>query len=283
MIRELHEAFARLAAELSQLQQELLRQRPPHWLPLSAQEELISDSLTVLTSLITDLWYEDGQDGRETRSRHGLVMITADIAEHIRRINDCKDAFKHAVLKARAELSEVEWREEYGRLGQPDGLRESLHFAGLSRVHLRQCYRHLPLLEHRPVKVGFSWYVNGRSIRKLSVAQAEQALLALGEDKPHIQVQLQKLHQLPAHTPLAQIQTLAPVVRANMVFADDAPQPRKAMNVPLPLFIVDNGAGLPAFNEIDLLPPPGRTRRERSDQKIASEVFLPSLRVHLYR
>ena len=272
MIRELHEAFARLASELSQLQQELLRQRPPHWLPLSAQEELISDSLTVLPSLITDLWYENG-----------LVMITADIAEHIRRINNCKDAFKHAVLKARSELSEVEWREEYGRLGQPDGLRESLHFAGLSRVHLRQCYRHLPLLEHRPVKVGFSWYVNGRSIRKLSVAQAEQALLALGEDKPHIQVQLQKLHQLPAHTPLAQIQTLAPVVRANMVFADDAPQPRKAMNVPLPLFIVDNGAGLPAFNEIDLLPPPGRTRRERSDQKIASEVFLPSLRVHLYR
>src|SRR5690606_28786475 len=283
MIRELHEAFARLADELSQLQLELLRQRPAHWLPLSAQEQLISDSLTVLTGLITDLWYEDGQDGRETRSRHGLVMITADIAEHVRRINQCKDAFKQAVLKARAELSEVEWREEYGRLGQPDGLRESLHFAGLSRVHLRQCYRHLPLLEHRPVKVGFSWYVNGRSIRKLSVAQAEQALLALGEDKPHIQVQLQQLHQLPAHTPLAQIQTLAPVVRANMVFADDAPQPRKAMNVPLPLFIVDTGAGLPAFNEIDLLPPPGRTRRERSDQKIASEVFLSSLRIHLYR
>src|SRR5690606_12532276 len=87
MIRELHEAFARLADELSQLQLELLRQRPAHWLPLSAQEQLISDSLTVLTGLITDLWYEDGQDGRETRSRHGLVMITADIAEHVRRIN----------------------------------------------------------------------------------------------------------------------------------------------------------------------------------------------------
>ena len=283
MIRELHSDFTRLADELSRLQQQLIRAAPPHWLPLTAQENLISNSLQVLTSLITDLWYDDGRDGRETRSRHGLVMIDSAMAEQIKVINRCKDQFRHTVQKVRNELDLPQWREEYARLGQPDGLRDSMHFSGLSRVHLRQCYRHLPLLEHRPHKVGFSWYTNGRSIRKLTPEQAEQALIGLGEDKPHIQAQLLKVRQLPAQTPLAQIQTLAPVVRANMVFAGDAPVPRKAMNVPLPLFILDNGEGLPVFNHIDLQPPPGRTRQQRSDQKVDPDVFLPSLRVHLYR
>ncbi len=283
MIRELHDDFARLADELSVLQQQLLRAAPPHWLPLTEQERLISNSLQVLTSLITDLWYEDGRDGRETRSRHGLVMINAAMAEQIRTVNQCKDRFRATVQKVRNELDAPRWREEYARLGNPTGLRDSLHFAGLSRVHLRQCYRHIPLLEYRPVKVGFSWYTSGRSIRKLSIQEAEQALLSLGEDKVHIQAQLQKLRQLPSHTPLAQIQTLAPVVRANMVFGDDAPIPRKAMNLPLPLFIPDNGEGLPKFNDIDLTPPTARTRQLRSDQKVDPEVFLPSLRIHLYR
>lgn len=283
MIRELHHSFEELANELSVLQNELLRQKPTHWIPLSPQEQVISNGLQVLTSLITDLWYEHGQDGRETRSRHGLVLVNADLIAKIKRVNACKDAFKAAVLKARSELDAGAWRDEYGRLGQPDGFREAMHYTGLSRVHLRQCYRHLPLLDHCPKKVGFSWYMSGRSIRKMSVSDAEQALLALGEHKPHIQVQLAKLQQLPEHTELAQIQTLAPVVRANMVFGDDSPIPRKAMNLPLPLFIPDTGRGLPEFNDVDLTPPEGRTRQQRSDQKVDPEPFLPSLRVHLYR
>lgn len=283
MIRELHQSFNALASALSTLQSELLRTQPPHWMPLSAAEQHISTGMQLLTSLITDLWYERAdQDGRETRSRHGIVMVNAHLTEQIRQVNACKDAFRLAVQKTRAELDSVRWKEECARLGQPEGLRDAMHFSGLNRVHLRQCYRHLPLLEHRPDKIGFSWYVNGRSIRKLSVAEAEKMLLALGEHKPHIQLQLHKLQQLPAHTALAQIQTLAPVVRANMVFSQ-APYPRKAMNVPLPLFIPDQGQGLPAFNEIDLTPPPGRTRQQRSDQKVDPEPFLPSLRIHLYR
>ena len=51
------------------------------------------------------------------------------------------------------------------------------------------------------------------AVLKISLQEAQQALLALGEHKTHIQVQLDNLNKLSAGTVFAQIQTLAPVVR----------------------------------------------------------------------
>lgn len=278
MITELRHSFDRLSELLSQLQNKMLQSKPTHWLPLTAREEAYNTSLQVLTDLVSDLWYEGNQDGRETRARHGVVLVNAELCALIKEINLQKDHFRNTVKTTRAALTQPQWLEEYSKLGQT-GLREAFHYSGLTRVHLRQCYRHLPLLDEYPHKIGFSWYLSGRSIRKLSVEAAEQALLALGEDKAHIKLQLQKLRQLPAHQNLAQMQNLAPVVRANIVFENS----RKAMNAPLPLFIPDTGKGLPKFNKIELTPPEQRSRKVRADVKVDPEPFLSSIRAHLYR
>lgn len=269
MIIELKHSFTRLEQALQQLSEALLAQTPSHWLPLTQAEQDHSNSLTVLTELISTLRYQnEQQDGRVTAGRHGLVLVDANMVEQISCINSLKDEFKQLVVNNRKELSPPQWRD-------------AMQSAGLARIHLRQCYRHLPLINEMPIKVGFSWYVNGRSIRKLTIAQAEQALLALGEDKPHIQAQLQKLYALESHTQLAQIQTLAPVVRANLVFN----QSKRAMNAPLPLFLqaADCQQSLPEYNPLDLTAPEGRTRKARADQKIELEPYLPSIRAHLYR
>lgn len=278
MIFELHHSFKLLTDHLSELHNKLLKQKPIHWLPLNAQEETYSDSLNVLTGLLGDLWYQGNQDGRKTRARHGIVLADNELLEMVKKINQQKDHFRKTVKSTREELSATEWVEEYGKLGQVN-LRDALQHSNLTRVHLRQCYRHIPLLEEHPQTIGFSWYVSGRSIRKLSVEQAEEALIALGEEKPHIKLQLQKLNQLPAYADLAQMQSLAPVVRANIVFESS----RKAMNTSLPLFIPDTGTGLPKFNKIELTPPEVRSRKTRADSKVDPEPFLPSIRVHLYK
>lgn len=278
MIIELHHCFTHLTQLLSELQTTLLEQKPTHWLPLTSQEEAYSDSLNVLTGLLGDLWYQGNQDGRATRARHGIVLANEEVIALVKLINQQKDHFKEAVKTARSELTQPQWLEEYGKLGQSN-LRDALHYSDLTRVHLRQCYRHIPLLDERPTQIGFSWYVSGRSIRKLSIADAEQALLALGEEKPHIRIQLQKLGELPVHTELAQMQTLAPVVRANIRFKHS----RKAMNTSLPLFVPDLGNGLPSFNKIELTPPETRTRKIRADSKVDPDPFLPSIRAHLYQ
>ncbi|MAD43975.1 MAG: DNA replication terminus site-binding protein [Oceanospirillaceae bacterium] len=282
MITELTSAFDDMMTALQALRYAITEQQPAHWLPLTPQEQASgARPLAVLTDLITDVWYRDGQDGRETRSRHGLIMMNDELRTLAQSANARKDAFHQIVRSAQQALEKPGLDELIAGLGnRHSDLRESLHFAGLSRVHLKQCYRHLPVLEHCPLKVGFSWYTNGRSIRKISVTEAQNKLLELGEEKSHIQIQLSKLNHLPPGQQLAQVQTLAPVVRANLVYPESAPRPRQAMNVALPLMLP--GDILPEFNRLDTQPPEGRTRQRRGDQKVSDEPWLPSIRVHLY-
>jgi len=282
MITELTSAFDNMMTALNALRSTILKQQPAHWLPLTPHEQASgARPLGILTDLITDVWYRDGQDGRETRSRHGLLMMNAELIALATEANQQKDAFHAAVKAANKELEKPGFDEAVAGLGERhSGLRYSLHFAGLSRVHLKQCYRHLPILEHCPLKVGFSWYTNGRSIRKISVTEAQNKLLELGEEKSHIQIQLSKLNHLPPGQQLAQVQTLAPVVRANLVYPESAPRPRQAMNIALPLMLP--GDILPEFNRLETEPPEGRTRQRRGDQKVSDDPWLPSIRVHLY-
>ena len=280
-------AFDQLALALSDFCQTLKQSRANCWVALGENEAHI-DPLDKACSYYQDIWYKDQQDGRETRSCYGVVMASEEIIERAHRVNHAKDAFKALVQQAQ-KTDKDGWLEQKSLLNRRhESLRQQLYYTGLARIHLKQIYRHIPILPLSPEKIGFSWYCNGRSIKKMSVAQAQDKLLAIGEEKEHIQQQLKKLNTLPAHEILAQIQSQVPVVRANLVYKvrnekGHADTVRKAMNVSLPLLVPDNNHHLlPTFNQINDQPPETRTRIARSDFKISEEVFLPSLRVHRY-
>lgn len=293
MITDLVDTFNTLAQQLQQLRQHLLETRPACYFPLNdAESGSSTDELEAACDLICDLWYHSNQDGRETRSRHGLILADHTTMTLIATINRQKQSFRQAVNQEKQQLDQQQWRERHRQLGRLDvDLRQQLQYAGLQRVHLKQCYRQLPLLVQRPLRVGFSWYNNGRSIRKISHQQAQQLLLELGEEKPHIQAQLATLAQLKANTQLAQMQTLAPIMRANLVFQgeQDEATTRKAMNVSLPLFIPqpetdeEDMQQLPVFNQVGLTPPNGRTRQSREDNRLSAEAILPSIRAYGYQ
>lgn len=280
-------AFDQLALGLAKFCDLLNQQQPQCWVALGEDEQNL-DPLKKARSYYQDIWYRDQQDGRETRSCYGLVMASEAIIILAQEINLAKDSFKALVQKIQKTDKDL-WLSHKAQLNtRHKTLRNQLYYTGLGRIHLKQLYRHIPILAYHPEKIGFTWYSNGRSIKKLTVAQAETKLLAMGEDKTHIQQQLQKLHTLPQHEILAQIQTQVPVVRANLVFKllnekGHVETVRKAMNVSLPLLVPqENSPLLPVFNRIDEQPPSARTRIARSDFKICEEVFLPSLRVHRY-
>ena len=280
-------AFDELVLSLAKFCESLKQQQPNCWVALADDEQNL-EPLKKACSFYQDIWYRDQQDGRETRSCYGLVMANEDIINLAEDANLAKERFKGLVQKIQKNDKDF-WLSQKAQLNtRHTTLRNQLYYTGLGRIHLKQLYRHIPILAHRPEKIGFTWYSNGRSIKKLSIAQAEAKLLAMGEDKIHIQQQLQKLHTLPEHEILAQIQTQVPVVRANLVFKllndkGNAETIRKAMNVSLPLLVPqEDNPLLPAFNQIDEQPPIARTRIARSDFKICEEVFLPSLRVHRY-
>lgn len=285
---ELVEAFDHLATQLSAFSASLRELSPRCWVAMSDDEESL-DPLTKAATYYQDIWYKGEQDGRETRSCYGFVMASPALIEQAGQVNDAKDKFKSLVQRYQKNDKD-RWLACKAQLNKRhQTLRERMYYTGLARLHLKQAYRHIPVLPACPQKIGFTWYSNGRSIKKITTEEAESRLLAMGEDKSHIQVQLQKLYTLPPDEILARIQTQVPLVRANLVYKtlNDrgiAETTRKAMNVSLPLLIPENDAGtLPVFNQISHEPPAERTRIPRNDFRIEDDVFLPSLRAHRYR
>jgi hypothetical protein len=155
---------------------------------------------------------------------------------------------------------------------------------GAARLNLKQAYRHIPLLDQRPLKVGFTWSKQGRVIQRTRVAEARR-LLEQRVETPQIHQELQRLAEIPDDEILARVRSVCPHLRANIVFA--APEGsgvlRRLMQTPLPILIpLQRSESLPEFVPVapDLLTNP---RLRRADVRIEDEPFLPVIRIHRYR
>jgi len=233
-----------------------------------------------IEDILFDLWYHEDQDGRETRIYPGLIGLSREQFTYANEINVAKDTFRRTIAQIK-EHDKANWREIQGRLARRyQALNDQMSREGLNRLHLKQVFRHLPLVLSRPEKVGFSWYTSGRSIKKTSKQQAYELLCKLNTEAGHIRIQLERLANLSDDEPLAQVQKQAPILRANLVFAD---KKRRSLNVSLPLLFPHEGKGeLPEFNLPPVEPPVQRSRLVRSDNRIEDDAFLPSIRVHRY-
>lgn len=233
-----------------------------------------------LEPILNDLWYQEEQDGRETRIYPGLVSLSREQVTFANEINIRKDNLRKTIQDLK-DKDNVAWREIQGKLARRYSLlNERLSREGLNRLHLKQVYRHIPLVVNRPEKVGFSWYTSGRSIKKISKKEAYELLCKLNTDATHIKIQLERLASIRDDEPLARVQNQAAVLRANLVFPD---KKRRSMNVSLPLMFPSEGKrALPEFNIPMPTAPANRTRLVRSDNKLEDEPFLPSIRVHRY-
>ncbi|MGM0784267.1 MAG: DNA replication terminus site-binding protein [Pseudomonadota bacterium] len=238
-----------------------------------------------LRHALLDFWYQDGQDGRATRSHVGLVAADDTLLERVAMVNAAKAEF--AALLARIREAHPPLIAEIKAVlpfRHPE-LHQHLRGSGLARLHLKQCWRAIPVAEAPVARVRLAWYTSGRSIKRLTVREAEQKLLALDTDAPHVRIQLHKLAGLPSSEPLAQVQGQAPLMRANLFFTEPLAdgRTRRALNVALPVFVPAPRGRLPDRNEPPATPPETRTRARRRDERLESEPFLPSLRIHRYR
>lgn len=273
---ELLESLEQLQHSLLKFCTQLQNSRLPYWLPGDTYGQLDQAA-----QLFGDIWYRDNQDGRTTISQYGLIGADPTLIALAEQTNTCKQQFQ--TLASQYRLSEnSELQESLQR--RSDELNQLLNRQGASRLHLKQCYRLIPIADPRPEKIGFSWYTSGRSIRKLTPAEAEEKLMKMDVSQTHIRMQLDALGKLQPGDMLAQIQTQVPVMRANLVWKQDKQTIRKARNTSLPILIAlnDDNPTLPAYNEPPTTPPEARSRLERSDLKIDPQPFLPSLRVHRY-
>ncbi|TDX30369.1 DNA replication terminus site binding protein [Modicisalibacter xianhensis] len=238
-----------------------------------------------LRRALLDFWYEDGQDGRATRSYVGLIAADDTLMNAVVHANAAKDHFADVLAQIREQAADLIPEIKAVLPFRHPALHDHLRGQGLARLHLKQCWRHLPVADAPLARVRLAWYTSGRSIKRLSVREAERKLLDLNSDAPHIRIQLRRLAGIPDGEPLAQVQRQAPVMRANLFFQEPLAdgRTRRAMNLPLPLFIPTADGRLPDHNQPLPSPPAGRTRAKRSDEKLEEEAFLPSLRLYRYR
>ena len=238
-----------------------------------------------LHAVLMDFWYQDGQDGRSTRSHVGLVAADAAVMEQAARVNVAKQAFAALLAQIREQAPSLIPEIKAVLPFRHPGLHGHLSGSGLARLHLKQCWRALPLAPAPVARVRLAWYASGRSIKRLTVREAERRLLALDTEAPHVRIQLRKLAGLPADEPLAQVQPQAPLMRANLFFREPLPDghTRRAMNVALPLFVPSEDGRLPDHNQPPPGPPEKRTRARRRDERLEDAPLLPSLRIYRYR
>jgi len=233
--------------------------------------------------LYSTLWYEDGQDGRDTINCPGIVGVGVDTIQVIQLANAAKEAFKSAVLAlksvTRTEANSV--MDELNRRNEE--IATTMRRIGAARLNLKQAYRRIPLLEERPLKVGFTWSKQGRTIQRTTVAEV-RSILERRMITPQLQAEMERLRSIPSSEVLARVRTVCPHLRANIVFiSDNNKLKRRLIQAPIPIAVyLRPGEQLPDFVPVDLEPTGGR-RLQRSDMRLEDEAFLPSVRVFRYR
>lgn len=238
-----------------------------------------------LREALLDMWHQQDQDGRETRNYIAIVAANEDLLEAINNVNQAKvglsEQLQHIKLALPESFSDAKSRLPK-RHPQVD---EALRRNGLARLHLKQSWRQLPIAQAPVSRVRFAWYSSGRSIKRISVQEAEKRLLQLDTDAPHIRIQLRKLAAIPSSEILAQVQNQAPLMRANLFFTEPLVDghTRRALNAAMPIFVPETSQRLPHINAPPLQPPTTRTRARRRDEKLEQDAFLPSLRIYRYR
>lgn len=287
---------------------------PPEALQINAGANVRSQAYT----LIQQLEYLDGQKPREILVGAGIFAASENTLQCITHLNQCKDRFKEAMLalkKANIKMNDHFLSEQFEPLletrrsitndslpnlpldTRSETVAKTLKKVGLARLHLKQCYRRIPIFFERPLKVSWTW-ANTKAITRITVEQAKKLLSKQGNDQT-IEQQLIKLYALSPNEPLAIVQELAPHLRANVVFLNNEPgklnEPSKLQEAPTnPERRIMVKGPIPLFylaQKNDIFPrirPPGlkrgknKARRIRSDVKLDPDPFLPTIRVHRY-
>ncbi|RUR51480.1 DNA replication terminus site-binding protein [Vreelandella populi] len=280
LLYELDDRFDHLIATIEASLTLYERQMPPTWV----FHQPIVDTDWLRKALL-DMWHQEDQDGRETRNYVGIIAADETLIESIDTINQAKTHISELIQKIKnlspKALSDIKQRLPKRHPYVVDVLRQS----GFARLHLKQCWRHIPIAEAPVSRIRLAWYSSGRSIKRLSVQEAEQKLMQLDTEAAHVRIQLRKLAGLPSSETLAQVQAQAPLMRANLFFTEplEDGHTRRALNIAMPLFVPAPEQRLPHVNLPPLHPPTERTRAKRRDEKLEQDPFLPSLRIYRYK
>lgn len=236
-----------------------------------------NDATVTISESLVKLFYQDDRDGRVTDQVQAVVIIDDQQQQLIDQINNHKSAFKNAVSQLRrANPSQLShWQHSVFNHGARGRNLLAEHQVG--RLHLKQTWRRLNVIDQSVDKIQFAWYKSGRSITKLSQQDVLDRLLRAEKQGRPIANDWKTMANTQPTDVFALVQTQAPLIRAN-VFLESGE--RFALNASTPLFLAAQTT-LPKITPATALNET-KTRQSRSDTKIEARPFLDALRVHRY-
>ncbi|HRE31841.1 MAG TPA: hypothetical protein PLD88_07705, partial [Candidatus Berkiella sp.] len=244
---------------------------------LSARDKTIA--------LFKQIQYLDRQAPREIIVLPGFIGASSETLMTVNEVNLAKEQFKKSILALKAAKINPQangFSEQIDTLlnDRPLPFSAAMHKMGLARLHLKQCYRKIPILKAAPQKISWTW-AHTKAIKRISLSQAQAMLLKKGEDNG-IQLQLQKLHALPQNEQLAIVQELAPHLRANIVLQGETAT-RMMIKGPVPIFFpCESQTPYPAFKIPQKKSLRDQNRSIRNDVRLNPVPYLPAIRAHRY-
>lgn len=237
-------------------------------------------------AIIRQLEYLDNQAPREILVSAGFIGASEHTLQLVSELNHKKNAFKQVMLSLKSlkiSSKDNNLSKEFSFIlkQRTQTASHALQPLGLSRIHLKQCYRQIPILESAPQKISWTW-AHTRSIKKITFQEAEKLLIQKG-DSQSIELQRKKLYSLSPSEQLAIIQELAPHLRANIVLNINNHIKRLMIKGPMPIFFpAHSDTPYPHFKPPKLKQQKDKNRVIRNDVKIDPNPFLPAIRAHRY-
>ncbi|MBT4963346.1 MAG: DNA replication terminus site-binding family protein [Francisellaceae bacterium] len=237
-----------------------------------------------ISRFLNQVEYLDSQPPKEILLGPGWLSCSNETLEMMETVNNLKLKFKSSIIKLKNASDRKYVSNEFESFlnKRPISISNRLSKIGLSRLHLKQCYRQIPTLTKMPKKISWTW-ANTKAITKISKQQALD-LMTKKSKSPEINFQLNKLHNHPNDQDLAIVQTLSPHLRANLIIPDDGDNIfRKMIKGAMPICFPHEPDRIPQINPPKEKQGHNPDRITRSDVKLESEPFLPAIRVFRYK
>lgn len=251
-----------------------MTEHPPSYLWMAGG--LAIDALDAAFFALTDIWRTgDGIDPRSTPTHPGLVIADEPVLSAARSLNEAKKALAEAVAELRPARRTAFASEAQHMIGHHD-IRNRLARLGAGRLSLKSACRQVVVCDAPIDRVGFTWSSQSKSVKSMTAGDALKTLLNdRSADPRHIEA----LMALPADEKLAQVQKLAPMLRANIVYANGQRETRRAQ---LPFF-APKGSRPPEHNFPSLTGPEKSNRLRRSDRCLQDSPYIEGLRLYRYK
>ena len=211
-----------------------------------------------------------GLSPQETFKCPGAVASTLTTLDLIEAVNTAKNAFKALV-----RLCHQEMQQDVSKF-----VRDTLAHAGYPSIKLKQVFRHIAFITYHPRRI--SWTKGKHTTSKLLSKQASEEMLIKAGQGEHIEIQRVRLNNLDYKAKLVQHRCIKPIWVVNVAsFKENKRSKYEDIRTALPLFYLHDQqlpGPMVGFGKLKV-----QNRKTRSDKKIESIPFLPSISVYRYK